>query len=232
MKNPILRIAQEAPGAAPPAPAPDAAAPPPAPDMGGGMDMGAMMGGMGGPPATPTSGPAPTSSEPILAPLENLGAILKDINISKLLAEKLSNTGNEGTTGEQEIANYIWRSYGGDNKQGVIPGRVGQRAKGKVIEKPEELVEVDDYPELGLEAVENRWIRLPEGKNLQDLGITLQNVVDMVKAMSISTSLQSAAAAKAGGGAMASIKIDKLVRIAHNLDKMGYYDLADKIMNI
>ena len=42
-----------------------------------------------------------------------------------------------------------------------------------------------------------------------------------------------AAAAKAGGGsAMASITIDKMIKIAHNLDMMGYYDLADQIIKI
>ena len=229
MKNPIIRIAQEAPGA----PAPDlGAAPPPAPDMGGGMDMGAMMGGMGAPPAAPMAAPIAQANEPILAPLENLGAILKDINITKLLSEKLSNTGHQDTTGEEEIANFIWRSYGGDFKTGLISGRVGQRAKGKLISEPEELIEVIDYPEFDLEAVENRWIRLPEGKTMRDLGITAENVEDMVKSMSLSTSLQSAAAAKAGGGggALASISIDKMIKIAHNLDMMGYYDLADKII--
>jgi len=108
MKNPIIRIAQVAPGA----PAPDlGAAPPPAPDMGGGMDMGAMMGGMGAPPAAPMAAPVSQMNEPILAPLENLGAILKDINITKLLSEKLSNSKQEGSTGEDQIANFVWRSY-------------------------------------------------------------------------------------------------------------------------
>jgi hypothetical protein len=65
---------------------------------------------------------------------------------------------------------------------------------------------------------------------MRDLGITAENVEEMVKSMSLSTSLQSAAAAKAGGGAMASISIDKMIKIAHNLDMMGYYDLADKII--
>lgn len=230
MKNPIIRIAQSAPGAPPPD---AAAAPPPAPDMGGGMgggmDMGGMLGGMGAPPAAPMAAPVSQMNEPILAPLENLGAILKDINITKLLSEKLSNSKQEGSTGEDQIANYVWRSYGGDKTEGLIPGRVGQRAKGKMISEPEELIQVKDYPDL--EEVENRWIRLPEGKSLDDLGITLDNINALVKAMSLSTSLQSAAAAKAGGGsAMASITIDKIIKIAHNLDMMGYYDLADQII--
>ena len=101
MKNPIIRIAQSAPGAPPPD---AAAAPPPAPDMGGGMgggmDMGGMLGGMGAPPAAPMAAPVSQMNEPILAPLENLGAILKDINITKLLSEKLSNSKQEGSTGE------------------------------------------------------------------------------------------------------------------------------------
>ena len=230
MKNPILRIAQEAPGAPPPdmgAGAPPGGAPPP--DMGM-PPMDPMMGGMGAPPPggpAPVGGAAP--SEPILTPLDSLGAILKDYGIDNALKTMLSNSSREGSTGEEEIANLIWRNYGGDKNGGVIPGRVGKRNYDNPPTEPEKLIIVENSD--GLRPVQNRWIRLPEGQSLQDLDITLDNVKAAVTATSISTSIGSAAQAKAGGGggAMASLNLDKMVKIANMLDDLGLYEYADKM---
>lgn len=223
MKDPIIRIAQEAPGGAPP---PEA----PMPDMGGGAPpmppMDPMMGGMGAPP--PGGAPAPEAPKaPILEPLDNLGAILSDYGIDNALATMLSNSSREGSTGEQEIAMLIWRTYGGDTNGGVVPGRVGKRKYGKPLEEPEKLEIVDDSD---LKPVQNRWIRLPEGQSLEDLEITLENVNSAVSAVSLSKSIGSAQKAKAG--ATASVTVDKMLKIAKRLDELGLYEFSDKMFHI
>lgn len=230
MKNPILRIAQEAPpGGAPPPPAPggDMGAPPP-------MDMGmppmdSMMGGMGGPPG---GGPPPGASAqpelPILTPLDSAGAILKDYGIDNSLKTLLSNSPREGSTGEEEIANLIWRNYGGDKLGGVVPGRVGKRSYDEPPTEPEKLNIVENSD--GLRPVQNRWIRLPEGQSLLDLDITLENIKEAVSAISVSNSLSEAAKAKAGGGGpTASISLKNRVILANKLDQLGLYEYADKM---
>lgn len=220
MKNPIIRIAQAGPGAEAPAPPP----PPPA-DMGGGgpplpplggLDMGGGMPPPGGPGAPPAGGPG-LQAKIIKEPLENLGMILADVDIKKILSEKLSNTPKIDTTGEEEIANSdVWQVYGGDELGGIIPGRVGERLKKQQVDDSE--IEKTD---------ETRWKRLPKGKNLIDLGITLQNVEDAVK--SISFSMSKEMASNKGGGPMAYTK-DQIIRIAQQLDKLGFYKEADIVL--
>lgn len=231
MKNPILRIAQEAPGAPPPdlgGGAPGAGGPPP--DMGM-PPMDPMMGaGMGAPPppGVPTAGAAAGPTAPILTPLDSAGAILSDFGIDNSLKTMLSNSSRSGSTGEQEIGMLIWRNYGGNSNGGVYPNRVGKRKYDAPLEEPEKLSIVEDGD---LRPIQNRWIRLPEGKTLEDLEITLENIQTAVSAISLSTSISSAAQAKAGGGGgpMASITIDKMVRVANYLDRMGLYEFADKM---
>lgn len=217
MNNKIFRIAQAPPpppGDAAPPPPPPSAAPPPLP---GGMDLG-MLGGpppMGGAPA---GGPAPAPMGPKPFPLENIGMILQDAEIQKLLSEKFSNTEHIDTTGEEEIANEIWLQYGGEIKGGIVPGRTGEREDKKEVDQTE--IENTD---------ETRWKRLPEGETLQSLGITLQNVVDAVRSISFGMSKEKIKGPAGGGGPLAFSK-DKLIRTADHLDSLGFYSLADKMM--
>lgn len=230
MKNIIYRIAQEAPGGAPP---PPMDAPPPPDAMGGMPPMDPMLGGgMGAPPppGAPAAGPGGAPSEPILTPLDSVGAILKDYGIENALKTKLSNSSRIGSTGEQEIAMLVWRTYGGDVKGGVVPGRVGERDYENALEEPEQLKIIKD-PDMP--PIQNRWVRLPEGMSLDDLDITLDNILQAVTAASISTSISSGKAAAGGGGgggAMASAH-DKFVKVARQLDQAGLYHLADKMFN-
>jgi hypothetical protein len=223
MKDQILRIAQEAPGAPPP---PDM----PAGDLGGGapppgmppMDM---MGGMGAPPpgggAPEPVGPKP----PILQPLDNLGAILSDYNVDNALKTMLSNSPRDGSTGEEEIGMLVWRTYGGDTTGGVVPGRLGKRSYDNPLEEPETLNIIKDP---GLKPVQNRWIRLPQGMSLKDLEITLENVQMATSAYSISNSISSAQKAKAG---TTSMTIDKMIKIAKKLDELGLYEISDQMFH-
>ena len=221
MNNKIFRISQ-----APPPPPGDAAPPPPSavpppPPPGGGLDLG-MLGGpppAGGAPAG-GSAPAPTSMGPKPFPLENIGMILQDAEVQKLLSEKFSNTEHIDTTGEEEIANEIWMQYGGGIKGGVVPGRVGEREDKKEVDESE--IEQTD---------ETRWKRLPKGETLQSLGITLQNVVDAVKSISFGMSKEKIKGpAGGGGGPLGASSKNKIIRIAKHLDLLGFYHLADKLM--
>ena len=219
MHNKIFRIAQAPPpppgDAAPPPPPAGAAPPPPM----GGMDLGML----GGPPpagGAPAAGAAPAPMGPKPFPLENIGMILQDADVQKLLSEKYSNTEHIDTTGEEEIANEIWLQYGGSIKGGVTPGRIGEREKNKEVDQSE--IESTD---------ESRWKRLPEGETLQSLGITLQNVVDAVKAISFGMSKEKIKGpAGGGGGPLGASSQNKLIRIATYLDSLGFYHLADNLI--
>lgn len=224
MKNTILRISQADPAAAAPAPAPDlsAAAPPPM-DMGGGMGLGGMP-PMPGAPAAGAPGGAvdTTTAQGVPYPLENLGMILKDAELQKKLSEILSSSSNIGTTSEEEIANHIWKMYGGNKLGGVDDWKKGER-KIDVQADDEEIKNTRD----------TRWKRLPEGKTLDTLEIpvTLENIMQAVKAISFGISKAKSKEAPAGGGAMASRDYKKMVRISHYLDSLGYYRLADRVLD-
>jgi len=220
MKTSILRIAQADPAAAAAAPPPDpgAAAPPPM-DMG----MGAMppMPGMPA-PAGAAGGPTDnTTAQGVPYPLENLGMILKDAELQKKLSEILSSSSNVGSTSEEEIANVIFRMYGGNKLGGIDGWKKGERLPEKEVDAKE------------IEATRNdRWKRLPAGKTLDTLEIpvTLDNIMQAVKAISFGISKAKSKEAPAGGGAMASSHYKNMVRISAYLDELGFHRLADHIM--
>jgi len=220
MPSPITRISQ-----APPPEAALAPPPPPAGDpMAGGMppmDMGMGAPPMGAPPmgAPPMGGPAgappTTAPKSSLYPLENSGMILVDAEVEKRLKEQFASTKNINTTSEEEIANEIWQEYGGNKLGGVDQEKVGKRLPDKEVDEAE-IKRTRD----------SKWQRLPLGKNLDDLGITLDDIRDMV--ISLSQGIASAAKKGAGGAgappAMASLKINDLIRLAQN-----YYIESSKI---
>jgi len=224
----FIRLAQADPAAAaaaPPPPDPSAGMGMPATDPGMALGMPPMGGGMGAPTAGGAAGPTQTTSSTTLKfPLENMGMILKDANVEKLLAETFSSSKNEGTNSEEELANKIWQEYGGDKFGGVSPGKLGERVPKK---------EVDDKE---VEATDDcKWKRLPAGKNLDDLDITLEDMVNSIKAISfgISKAKSKEAPAGGGGGLMASIKHHRrMVRLSETLDNLGFHDLSDKIIPI
>lgn len=220
MKTSILRIAQADPAAAAPAPDPSAgamAAPP--------MDM-----GMGAMPPMPTGAPAGapagttdnTTAQGVPYPLENLGMILKDAELQKKLSEILSSSSNVGSTSEEEIANVIFRMYGGNKLGGIDEWKKGERLPDKEVDQEE------------IESTRNsRWKRLPAGKTLNTLEIpvTLDNIMQAVKAISFGISkAKSKEAPAGGGGAMASQHYKNMVRISTLLDELGLYRLADRVM--
>jgi len=220
MKTAILRIAQGDPAAAAPAPDPSAGAPPPM-DMG----MGAMppMPGAPAPVGGAAGGPTDTTTaQGVPYPLENLGMILKDAELQKKLSETLSSSSNIGTTSEEEIANVIFKMYGGNKLGGIDAWKKGERLPDK---------EVDDKE---IEATRHeRWKRLPTGKTLETLEIpvTLDNIMQAVKAISFGISkAKSKEAPAGGGGAMASRHFKNMVRISTLLDELGFYRLADRVM--
>lgn len=224
MKNTILRISQADPAAATaPAPGSGAAAPMPPMDMGAGMGLGAMP-PMPGAPAAGAPGGAvdTTSAQGVPYPLENLGMILKDAELQKKLSEILSSSSNIGTTSEEEIANYIWKMYGGNKLGGVDDWKKGER-KPDIQSDEEEINNTKD----------TRWKRLPEGKTLATLEIpvTLDNIMQAVKAISFGISKAKSKEAPAGGGALASRDYKKMVRISYYLDHLGFHRLADHLLD-
>ena len=222
MKTSILRISQAEPAPAAPAPDPTAgagAAPP--------MDM-----GLGGMPPMPGA-PAPaggaaggstdtTTAQGVPYPLDNLGMILKDAELQKKLSEILSSSSNVGTTSEEEIANVIFQMYGGNKLGGIDEWKKGERLPDKQADDKE------------IEATrQERWKRLPAGKTLDtlEIPITLDNIIQAVKAISFGISkAKSKEAPAGGGGAMASQHYKNMVRISTLLDELGFYRLADRVM--
>lgn len=157
-------------------------------------------------------------------PLENLGMILKDINVVKMIQENPSSGKKLNTHSEEELGNKIWQMYGGDKFGGVNPGRVGERVPKKEV-SDEEVSRTED----------TRWKRLPSGKTLADLDITLQDIVDNVEAISFGNSIakKKEAPAGGGGGLMASIiHHRRMVRLSETLDSLGFHQLSDKITPI
>lgn len=180
------------------------------------------MAGMGmGMPAAPMAMPgaaaAPPAPKQIKIPLSNLGLILADAGIELKLMEQLEDD-------ERELANKIWIQYGGKENGDVEEGRVGKR-KDDVEASDEEIKATD----------KSRWERLPEGQNLQDLEITLDDFANAVKFLSFGFAKNKSkeqGAAPGGGGmpGMASRKLDNMVKLALNLDLLGLYNIADRIM--
>jgi hypothetical protein len=203
------------------------AAPPPPGLSGGdpmamlGADMG--MGGIGGMPpmpTAPTAMPGPTKKV-IRQPLDNLGLILADVDIEKILQEYLGSD-------ELEIANEIWEMYGGNEEGSVIESNVGERVKNK--EATDEQIE---------NTQDSKWKRLPEGKTMMTLNppVTLDKLYNAVKYMSFgiakNKSKEQGAGGPGGGGGMpglASHNYKNMVKIARILDKLGHYSISDRLM--
>jgi hypothetical protein len=227
MKTSIVRISQADPAAAaappPPAPDPMAGGAPPI-DMGGGLG-----GGLGAPPmpGAPAGGPAggaadTTTAQGVPYALENLGMILKDAELQKKLSEILSSSSNIGSTSEEEIANVIFQMYGGNKLGGIDEWKKGER-------KPEKQVDDEEIKNTRKE----RWKRLPEGKTLDtlDIPVTLDNIMSAVKAISFGISKAKSKEAPAGGGAMAGVHYKNMVKISQYLDNLGFYQLADHVID-
>lgn len=176
-----------------------------------GMAMPAM------PMAMPAPAPPASSQKNILVPLANLGLILADSEIEKRLLEQLEDN-------EQGIANKIWVQYGGTEDGGVDEEKRGKRNESEEA-TPEEVKATD----------KTRWERLPEGQNLNDLEISLDDMANAVKFLSFGFAKNKGkeqGGGVAGGGmpGMASRKLDNMVKLAQNLDLLGMYSVADRIL--
>lgn len=191
--------------------APPGGAPPPMPDlggggMGGGMDLGLGAAPMGGAPApaAPT-GPKP----PIKYPLDKITYILQDADIDQEIM---------GLNPIGDVVEKLWMMYGGDENGGVDPNKKGERQPFK---------EVDDSE---LQATQSeRWKRLPLGETLSSLGISMDEFNKAIVAASLSLSKSKSQAGQQGGGALANIKLQNMVKLARILDLNGKYQEADKI---
>ena len=172
-------------------------------------------------PAAPMAMPAPappaSGQKNITVPLANLGLILADSEIEKRLLEQLEDN-------EQGIANDVWMQYGGTEDGGVDKEKRGKRKES--VEVTEEEVKATD---------KTRWERLPDGQNLNDLEITLDDMANAVKFLSFGFAKNKGK--EQGGGApgggmpgMASRKLDNMVKLAQNLDLLGMYSVADRIL--
>jgi hypothetical protein len=178
------------------------------------------MAGMGM-PAAPMAMPAPaepaSGQKQIKVPLANLGLILADAEIEKKLLEQLEDN-------EQGIANDVWLQYGGEKDGGVDQSKRGKRKDSE--EATEEEMKATD---------KSRWERLPDGQNLLDLEISLDDMANAVKFLSFGFAKnkgkeQGGGAAGGGMPGMASRKLDTMVKLAQNLDLLGMYSVADRIL--
>jgi hypothetical protein len=177
-----------------------------------GMGMPAAPMAMPGAPAEPPSG-----QKQIKIPLANLGLILADAEIEKKLLEQLEDN-------EQDIANGVWIQYGGEEDGGVDVGKTGKRTDSE--EATDEEIKATD---------KTRWERLPQGQNLNDLEITLDDFANAVKFLSFGFAKnkgkeQGGGAAGGGMPGMASRKLENMVKLAHNFDLLGMYSIADRIL--
>ena len=176
-----------------------------------GMGMPAMPMAMPGAPAAP-----PTNQKQIKIPLSNLGLILADAGVELKIMEQFED-------GEQDIANKIWIQYGGEEDGNVDEGKRGKRTDNE--EASDEEIKATN---------KTRWERLPSGQNLEDLEITLDDFVNAVKFLSYgfakNKSKEQGAAPGGGMPGMASRKLDNMVKLAHNLDLLGMYSVADRIL--
>lgn len=179
------------------------------------MDPMAGMGMASPMPAVPMAMPGP-QIKIIKAPLENLGLILADVEIEKKLMESMEDN-------ELEIANKIWVDYGGTEDGGVDKEKRGERKESEEA-SDEEIKNTN----------KTRWKRLPEGQNLLDLEITLDDFANTIKFLSFglakSKSKEQGAATGGGMPGMASRKLENMVKLAHNFDLLGMYSVADRIM--
>ena len=172
------------------------------------------MPGMPGPP--PAGGAGSNSNQKaIKEPLSNLGLILADAEIEKMLMEELQ-------FNERDIANKIWQMYGGDKEGGVVEGHIGKRKDDEEV-TDEEIKATD----------KTRWERLPAGQDLLDLEIELDDVANAVKFLSFGFA-KNKSKEQGGGGPggmpMASLKLENMVKLARNLDFYGLYNVADRIL--
>jgi len=182
------------------------------PMAGMGMGMPAAPMAMPGAPAEPPSG-----QKQIKVPLANLGLILADAEIEKKLLEQLEDN-------EQDIANGVWIQYGGEEDGGVDAGKRGKRTDSE--EASDEEIKATD---------KTRWERLPQGQNLNDLEITLDDFANAIKFLSFGFAKnkgkeQGGGAAGGGMPGLASRKLEVMVKLAHNFDLLGMYSVADRIL--
>ena len=174
--------------------------------------------GMGGPPAMPMAAPgAPaTSREEIGSPLDSLGKILYDVDITTLLLSRIGDTADDTSL-------YVWLMYGGDEHGGSEKDRVGKRTKKKDVTKEQEKAEQD-------RTEDSRWERLPAGEKITDI-TSLKEMVQEVQGIASSAVKNElkAQGAPAGGGMPMAVRHNNMVKIARKLDKIGFYRSADTI---
>jgi hypothetical protein len=186
--------------------------------MGGAPPMDPMAMGMGGPPAMPMAAPgAPaTSREEIGSPLDSLGKILYDVDITTLLLSRIGDTADDTSL-------YVWLMYGGDEHGGSEKDRVGKRTKKKDVTKEQEKAEQD-------RTEDSRWERLPAGEKITDI-TSLKEMVQEVQGIASSAVKNElkAQGAPAGGGMPMAVRHNNMVKIARKLDKIGFYRSADTI---
>lgn len=196
-----------------------AAAPPPMDPMAmGAPPMDPMAMGMGGPPTMPMAAPGapPTSREEIGSPLDSLGKILYDVDITTLLLSRIGDTADDTSL-------YVWLMYGGDEHGGSMKDRVGKRLKKKDVEKEQEEAEQE-------RTEDSRWERLPSGKKITDITSLdeMTQEIQGIAASAVKNELK-AQGAPGGGGMPMAVRHNNMVKIARKLDKIGFYRSADTI---
>ena len=164
--------------------------------MGGMPPMGGMdMAGMGGMPPMPA--PDPPGPPQVLKPINTIGELLMDVDVEEIIA-------SNPTATDEEIANIIWREYGGNRNGSVDRDKVGERTNSRPIDSME------------LDATENeKWKRLESGKTIADI-IDLGEIEEFVSSLkySVLKKINTPEAPPGGGMPMASTYKDKMIKMA------------------
>ena len=131
-----------------------------------------------------------------------------DAEIEKRLKEQFATNKGPNITSEEEIANEIWVEYGGNELGGVDKSKRGKRIRDKEVDQ-EEIKRTRD----------KKWERLLAGKNLDDLKISLDDIKEMVIALSHGIASAKKKEAPGGAPALANYNTKDIIRLAKDFYK-------------
>jgi hypothetical protein len=162
----------------------------------------------------PGAAPDPKREE-IGSPLDTLGQVLYDVDAPSLIAQM---TGSS----PDEIALYIWETYGGNKMGGADKDKIGARLPKSDVEPEQEEAEQ--------KATENsRWRRLPQGKRISDI-TTLDELISTMKGLMINAvKNENKKNAPQGAPPMPMAETKHWVRLAQSFDNEGIHILADML---
>ena len=165
---------------------------------------------LGGPPMPAAGAPQPQQEQQSLigGPIDNMAKLVSDADVETMIK-------TESNLSEEEIALKVWEKYGGEPDGKVNPMKVGNRSEQDENRSFEQIDKEKKFQDENEEAFK----RLPKGKTLLDMDITLEDLTQSIKSMpfSIVQKVKGQAGGQQPGGmpgmGMASSKF-QLVKLA------------------